>query len=901
MSVKHYPIFPVIVAVFFLSLLTIRAGAAAPTEGQTQQLTIVHTNDCHGNLTPYTWVVPPFTDYNQPIGGLARRAYMVKQLRSEITHPLALVDAGDAFLSNWWWRFYGVPDVAAMNLIGYDAMAVGNHELDTTMANGIWTTDRMLSLVADSNFPWLSANLKKVSDGTPFSQIPAYTIKDYGGFKVGFLGLTVPDNQHPILPECNIESIFPNVNAVLPTLRSQCDVVIAVTHLEINSDGWDEHNTRLIQRTAGIDAIVTGHSHETTPTPVWVTNPIGRQVPIVSTGCEGILLGKLDLTFTNHDNSWQLTDAQENLIPLDPSVPDDPEVAALVDSYINQPPHGPVANAVYTSNPPIFDGNLEEWNKVAPMQFGAPGVDYQLFGAWTTPPQLSATAWLAWDPNYLYCAVDFTDQTILDNNLILSGGGISLLLDPLFDRSVHDFAYDDWLCAFNKCGDTTFCCINHGSYSQNGAPYEKYALRSKPDGNGLTLEVAFAWSDLGTTPANGKEMGWAWQIGYYGDPNYNVSAGVPLAGWGCNDASALGQLILRPGNYTPAPTLTTAVNPPGAGAVNGGGTYTWGETATLQAIPAPGYWFIGWGGEDLSGLSNPDTLTMDGNKTVTAFFSRKPSSPTSLTAAALSSSQIKLDWSFTGNVSGFRIFRKIGDGVWSTSPIKTVGNTVRTFTNTGLKADSTYTYAVAAYNSYGNSLVSNEASATTMIYVAAPTTLIVKAASATQVNLTWIDKSTNETGFSIERRLGTTGAWAEAGTVGAGIKAYADSSVDPNTLYNYRLRATAAGAVSAYSNIASVKTPIYIAAPTDLTATSASTTSITLSWTDNATNETGYKIERKLTTATTWTGMKTTLANVTSFTNTGLVNGRTYVYRVRAYRSTAYSGYSNEATATAGG
>jgi uncharacterized repeat protein (TIGR02543 family) len=294
--------------------------------------------------------------------------------------------------------------------------------------------------------------------------------------------------------------------------------------------------------------------------------------------------------------------------------------------------------------------------------------------------------------------------------------------------------------------------------------------------------------------------------------------------------------------------------------------------------------------EASSGYSNTASVT-------TPFF---VAAPTELTATALAYNQIGLTWSFAGTTAGFKIYRCTGTGAWGTTPVATVGATVRSYTNSSLTASTSYTYRVCAYSGTASSAPSNEASATTMIFVATPTTLVAKAASATQVNLTWVDKSTNETGFSIERRLGTTGAWAEVGTVGAGIKAYSDTTTDPNTSYGYRVRAIADGAVSAYSNIASVKTPIYVATPTDLVAASASATSIALTWTDNADNESGYKIERRKSTVTTWTVVATTLANVTSFTNTGLTTGTTYIYRVRAYKSTTYSSYSNEATATAG-
>jgi beta propeller repeat protein len=388
-----------------------------------------------------------------------------------------------------------------------------------------------------------------------------------------------------------------------------------------------------------------------------------------------------------------------------------------------------------------------------------------------------------------------------------------------------------------------------------------------------------------------------------------ANPGWQFTGWsgaGVTDANTASTTVLMDAdktvvaNFAPATyTLSTTASPANGGSVSGGGTYNWGDVATVQAYPITGYWFAGWSG-DLTGLTNPANLTVDADKSIIATFTRYPAAPTGVTATALSYNQIRTNWNFTGTVTGFKIYRRIGTGAWSASPIKTVGNTMRTFTNLGLLANTHYSYRVCAYNGYGNSPVSNEAGATTMILVAAPSTLVAKAANANQVNLTWIDKSNNETGFSIERRLGTTGVWAEVDTVGAGIRTYSDTSVDPNTLYNYRVRASASDAVSAYSNIASVKTPIYVAAPSDLVATSASATSIALTWSDNADNETGYKIERRKSTVATWTVIKTTLANVTSFTNTGLTTGRSYVYRVRAYRSTAYSGYSNEATATAG-
>jgi hypothetical protein len=87
-------------------------------------------------------------------------------------------------------------------------------------------------------------------------------------------------------------------------------------------------------------------------------------------------------------------------------------------------------------------------------------------------------------------------------------------------------------------------------------------------------------------------------------------------------------------------------------------------------------------------------------------------------------------------------------------------------------------------------------------------------------------------------------------------------------------------------------------APTGLTATAVSQHQINLAWTDNATNESGFKIERSPFAPGSWTQIATVGANVTTYPNTGLASGTTYYYRVRAWNAAGDSGYSNEAHAT---
>lgn len=181
----------------------------------------------------------------------------------------------------------------------------------------------------------------------------------------------------------------------------------------------------------------------------------------------------------------------------------------------------------------------------------------------------------------------------------------------------------------------------------------------------------------------------------------------------------------------------------------------------------------------------------------------------------------------------------------------------------------------------------------------APTTLSLTIVSGSQINLSWTDNSTNETGFRIERCSGAScSSFAEIATTGANATSYSNTGLTPGTSYTYRVRAYNTGGTSAYTNVSSATTPTLPAAPTGLTATAASTSQINLTWVDNATDETGFRIERcSGLNCTSYAEITTVAANVTSYPNTGLASGTYYSYRVRAYSAAGNSGYTNTATA----
>lgn len=189
---------------------------------------------------------------------------------------------------------------------------------------------------------------------------------------------------------------------------------------------------------------------------------------------------------------------------------------------------------------------------------------------------------------------------------------------------------------------------------------------------------------------------------------------------------------------------------------------------------------------------------------------------------------------------------------------------------------------------------------------AAPSDLVAATASASQIDLTWVDASSNEDGFKIERCQGAgCSNFGQVATVGAGATSYSNTGLSASTTYSYRVRAFNGGGNSDFSNTASATTadppppPPAPAAPSDLTANPAGQTQINLAWTDNAGSEDGFKIERCQGAGCANFGQIATVgANVTTYNNTGLSSGTTYSYRVRANNAGGDSDYSNTATAT---
>jgi endoglucanase len=187
-----------------------------------------------------------------------------------------------------------------------------------------------------------------------------------------------------------------------------------------------------------------------------------------------------------------------------------------------------------------------------------------------------------------------------------------------------------------------------------------------------------------------------------------------------------------------------------------------------------------------------------------------PSAPANLSAVATSQTQINLSWTDNANnETGFRIQRSTNSGsTWS--DLTTLGANVTSYSNSGLTASTTYHYRVRAENASGNSGYSNVANATTQgtgtVPPEAPGNLSATSFSASQINLSWTDNSTNETGFRIERSTDGS-SWSQfSANVGANITTYQSTGLSASTTYYYRVRAENGGGNSSYTSVASATT-----------------------------------------------------------------------------------------------
>ncbi|MGA1369852.1 MAG: fibronectin type III domain-containing protein, partial [Blastocatellia bacterium] len=236
------------------------------------------------------------------------------------------------------------------------------------------------------------------------------------------------------------------------------------------------------------------------------------------------------------------------------------------------------------------------------------------------------------------------------------------------------------------------------------------------------------------------------------------------------------------------------------------------------------------------------------------------------------------------------------------------------YQDTGLDQGTTYYYRVFAVNSFGPSLASNTANATTQGTSAtppptAPTNLTATAVSTSRIDLSWTATSATHTGFLLQRRSGA-GDWTTVATPGATVTTYQDTGLTAGTTYLYRIQATSLVGPSAFSAEATATTQSSGGGggggsappptPTGLIVTATSNTSATVSWNASA-GATEYRLYRSMSSSSTLTLIATTSASgpsPTRYLDTALIANVTYLYQVAAVNASGASEQTTTASVT---
>uniref|UniRef100_A0A672N2N0 5'-nucleotidase n=1 Tax=Sinocyclocheilus grahami TaxID=75366 RepID=A0A672N2N0_SINGR len=299
------------------------------------ELTLLHTNDVHARVEETNKDSGKCT--KAPcFAGVARRFTKIKEVRSKEKHVL-LLDAGDQFQGTVWFNFYkGAEAAHFMNKLGYDAMALGNHEFD----NGV---DGLLKpFLQEVNCTVLSANIK--ADQTIAPRISGfylpYKIFTVNSEKVGVVGYTSVETPALSLPGPHLQ-----FEDEVTALQTQVDKLITLGVNKIIALGHSgfKVDQNIAKKVRGLDVVIGGHTNTflytgtppstevpAGPYPFMVQSDDGRQVPVVQAYAFGKYLGFLKVTF---DSNGNVVKSSGNPILLDNSTAPDPVIQAEVDAW----------------------------------------------------------------------------------------------------------------------------------------------------------------------------------------------------------------------------------------------------------------------------------------------------------------------------------------------------------------------------------------------------------------------------------------------------------------------------------------------------------------------------------------------------------------------------------------
>ncbi|MDX1623470.1 MAG: 5'-nucleotidase C-terminal domain-containing protein [Gemmatimonadota bacterium] len=321
-------------ALFAIAALAVGLSACATTDegpalGERVEIVAMGTTDLHGRLYPYDYYTGALEER-----GLARVATLVDSIRAAESHTL-LVDSGDLLQGNPLDYYFGVvepaevhPVILAMNRLGYDAAAIGNHEFNY----GIPALERALE---DAGFPFLAANVFVA--GTDERRWPAYTVVERSGLRIGILGLTTPGSaiwdRHHVGGRLEFRDGVESAKGVWPELEAASDVQVVVAHTGLGPGSsydpaatgvsGENFGSRLAEELPGIEVVFLGHSH----TDVEEVRENGVLFTQAGRWGEGLAVARIGVV--REEAGWRVVDRSAETLSTADAEPDSAFLAAL--------------------------------------------------------------------------------------------------------------------------------------------------------------------------------------------------------------------------------------------------------------------------------------------------------------------------------------------------------------------------------------------------------------------------------------------------------------------------------------------------------------------------------------------------------------------------------------------
>ena len=270
-----------------------------------RKLTILHSNDMHGDFLPQL-------NENEETGGLVRLSGYVNQVRKEQPDTIFAI-AGDMFRGSVIDSEYmGLSTIDLINVLNPDVAAIGNHEVDYGLAH-------LLFLEKCARFPIINANLFVTMNNTRLF-LP-YLNVECGGLRIMFIGilteevLAVTKNEKVIGTFIDVMDAAREVGIICDNYRtSRTDMTILLTHLGIEED---RKLAEYMDPRWGVDIIIGGHSHTYMETPEIING-----IPVVQAGKGTGQIGRFDIEYDTwrkriRSYSWQCVPINEHTAPKD--------------------------------------------------------------------------------------------------------------------------------------------------------------------------------------------------------------------------------------------------------------------------------------------------------------------------------------------------------------------------------------------------------------------------------------------------------------------------------------------------------------------------------------------------------------------------------------------------------